>query len=140
MALAVTSHVYDAPKQKVWGIFADIGNVSEISPGIVASRRENKKQGRGAKRSCDFGKGMSVVEEVTAWQKGEQLQFTGVEFLRIPMKKMVATFNFAEADGKTTVTCAMEYDMKMGFLLNPMMKGRNRKAIRQMLEGAAAKL
>ncbi len=140
MAIAQTQHIFDAPKDKVWDVFADIGNVKDISPGIVDSKRENKKQGLGGKRSCDFGKGAGVMEEVTAWKKGAQLQFTGIDFWGAPMKKMVATFDFSEADGKTHVSCVMEYGMKMGWLLNPIAKGQMRKAIKAMLEGADAKL
>lgn len=140
MATFSISHVYSASKSAVWDIFADIGNVKDISPGIVDSKRENKKQGVGGRRSCDFGKGAGILEEVTAWKKGSQLQMTGVDFWGTPMKKMVATFDFTEADGKTTVTCTMDFGMKMGWLMNPIAKGQMRKAMQAMLEGADAKL
>ncbi len=140
MASIHVSHSYAAPKAQVWDIFADIGNVKDISPGIVESKRENKKQGLGGKRSCDFGKGAGIMEEVTAWKKGSRLQFTGIDFWGAPMKKMVATFDFTEADGQTTVTCNMDFDMKMGWLMNPIAKGQMRKAMAAMLAGAEAKL
>ncbi|MGB0652064.1 MAG: SRPBCC family protein [Thermoplasmatota archaeon] len=140
MALVAVARQYDAPKEKVWNVFADIGNVQEISPGIESSKRENKKDGVGAQRSCEFGKGAGITEEVTAWTDGERMQFTGIAFRKAPMKKMVATFDFKEQDGKTLVSCVMDYDMKMGFLLNPIAKGANKKAIKGMLDGVAAKL
>ncbi len=140
MATIHVDHVYTASKTAVWDIFADIGNVKDISPGVVDSKRENKKQGVGGRRSCDFGKGAGILEEVTAWKKGTQLQLTGVDFWGAPMKKMVATFDFTEADGQTTVTCNMDFGMKMGWLLNPIAKGQMRKAMKGMLEGADAKL
>lgn len=140
MANATASHNYTASKDKVWDIFADIGAVQEISPGIESSKRLNKKQGLGGRRECDFGKGAGIHEEVTAWKKGEQLQFTGIKFWGAPMRKMVATFDFSEADGTTTVACNMEYDMKMGWILNPLAKGQMRKAVKTMMAGAEAKL
>lgn len=140
MAVARTRHAYHAPKDQVFAVFADIGNVQDISPGIESSKRLNKKQGKGGQRECDFGKGAGVHEEVTAWKKNEWIQFTGIKFWGAPMKKMVADFRFTEADGTTTVECEMDFDMKMGFLLNPIAKGQMRKSIKAMLEGAEAKL
>lgn len=140
MAIASTSHTYDAPKDQVFAVFADIGAVQDISPGIESSKRLNKKQGKGGQRECDFGKGAGIHEEVTAWKKDELIQFTGIKFWGAPMKKMVADFRFTEDDGKTTVACDMEFDMKMGWLLNPIAKGQMRKAMKAMLEGAQAKL
>lgn len=140
MAAIHVSHAYSATKAQVWDVFADIGNVKDISPGIVDSKRENKKQGLGGKRSCDFGKGAGILEEVTAWKKGETLQFTGIEIWGAPMKKMVATFTFTEVDGKAHVACDMDFDMKMGWLMNPIAKGQMRKAMKAMLVGADTKL
>lgn len=140
MATASTTHTYQAPKESVFAVIADIGNVQDISPGIESSKRLNKKAGKGGKRECDFGNGAGIHEEVTAYKKNEQIQFTGIKFWGAPMKQMVATFDFAEDNGITTVNCAMEYDMKMGFILNPLAKGQMRKAIKLMLEGAESKL
>ena len=139
MALATVTHTYDAPKDKVWKVFADIGNVQEISPNIESSKRENQKKGQGARRSCEFGKGAGITEEVTLWKDGETLAFTGVEFRKTPMKHMVATFQFAELDGKTTVACAMDFSMKFP-PLNLIAKGQMKKNLKQMLAGAEKKL
>ena len=57
-----------------------------------------------------------------------------------PMRKMVATFDLTKEGKQTIVDCEMEYDMKMGFLLNPLAKGQMRKAIASMLAGVEAKL
>lgn len=56
------------------------------------------------------------------------------------MKKMLADFQFAEADGKTTVKCTMDVHMKMGWILNPIATGQKRKSIHAMLAGAESKL
>lgn len=140
MTTVTVQHTYQAPKSQVFAVFADIGNVCEISPGIESSKRLNKKQGQGAQRECDFGKGAGIHEEVTQWKKDELIQFTGIKFWGAPMKKMVADFRFSEAGGTTTVACDMDFDMKMGWLLNPIAKGQMRKSIKAMLEGAQAKL
>lgn len=140
MALMTTSRIYDAPKDKVWEVFADIGQVQDISPGVVSSKRLNKKQGKGALRECDFGKGAGIKEEITDYKKGERLQFTGTEIWGVPMKHMVATFEFTEADDKTIVAVGLDYGMKMGWLMNPIAKRMHRKAFDQMLEGAEKKL
>jgi hypothetical protein len=140
MAQAVINHVYPFPKTDVFKIFADIGAVQDISPGIESSKRLNKKQGKGGVRECDFGKGAGIHEEVTAFTKDQQIQFTGIKFWGAPLKEMVATFDFQEVDRKTTVNCVMDFDMKLGFLLNPIAKGQMRKSIKAMLVGADNKL
>ena len=103
MAMVTVTHTYDAPRDQVWKLLADIGNVHEISSFIEASERTNKKEGEGARRSCDFGEGRGVVEEVTNWKPEEALTFTAVEFRKLPLKHMVATFRLADVGDRTTV-------------------------------------
>ncbi|MGB1585548.1 MAG: SRPBCC family protein [Thermoplasmatota archaeon] len=140
MASFTVSRLYDEPRSDVFAVFNDIGNVAQISPGLAGSKRENKKPGKGAVRSCDFGKGRGIKEEVTAWKKDELIQFSQVEVWGVPMNHMVADFVFEDIDGKTRVSATMDYDMKMGWLMNPIMKGQLRKGFVQMLDGAATKL
>lgn len=140
MAQVTITHAYAAPKDKVWEVLADIGNVQDISPGIESSKRLNKKPGKGAMRECDFGNGAGIHEEITAWKKGETMQFTGVKFWGAPMKQMIATFRFNKEGEGTVVDCTMEYDMKLGFIMNPLAKGQMRKAIASMLAGVETKL
>lgn len=140
MASVTVRRTYNAPKKAVFEVLADIGNVQDISPGIESSKRLNKKEGKGGVRECDFGNGAGIHEEVTAFTKDKQIQFTGIKFWGAPMRKMVATFDLSKEGNQTVVDCEMEYDMKMGFLLNPMAKGQMRKAIAAMLAGVDSKL
>ncbi len=139
MAQILVSRTYSAPKDKVFAVFADIGSVSEISPSIKASKRLNETQGLGGVRECDFGGNAGIHEEVTSFKDSEQIQFTGTKIWGVPMKSMVATFDFTESDGTTTVKMVMDFNAKFA-LLNPFMAMMNKKAIRGMLEGAESKL
>ncbi len=139
MASIQVSRTYAAPKDKVFAIFADIGNVSEISPGIKASKRLNEIAGLGGARECDFGGDAGIHEEVTAFVPDEKIQFTGVKIWGVPMKTMVATFDFNETGGGTTITMNMDFQAKYR-ILNPFMGMMNKKAIGAMLKGAESKL
>lgn len=140
MASITVRHVYNAPKTAVFGVLADIGTVQDISPGIESSKRLNDKQGKGGMRECDFGNGAGIHEEVTAFSKDKQIQFTGTKFWGAPMRHMVATFDLSKDGKQTVVDCEMEFDMKMGLLLNPLAKGQMRKAMAAMLAGVETKL
>lgn len=140
MAKATIIHVYDAPVAKVFDVYADIENVQDISPNIESSKRLNKKHGLGGQRECDFGKNAGIHEEVTAFEKNKQIQFTGIKMWGAPMTKMVAVFDFHEENAKTTVTCEMDYDMKLGWIMNPIAKPMIRKNLKAMLLGAEGKL
>ncbi len=140
MAQFTVAHDYDHDVEQVWEIFADIGNVQEISPGVQASKRLNKKQGVGAVRSCDFGKGAGIHEEVTAWEEGKQIQFTGTKIWGMPMKSMVATFDFEPTQTGSRVSMTMQYEMKFGLLMNPVAKLKLKPGLRGMLVGADQKL
>jgi carbon monoxide dehydrogenase subunit G len=140
MATVTVTHTYTASKKAVFDVLADIGNVKDISPGIESSKRINETKGKGGARECDFGKGAGIHEEVTAFTDGKQIQFTGIKFWGSPMKEMVATFDFRKEGKQTIVDCGMDYDMKFGFIMNPMAKGQMRKAMAAMLAGVETKL
>ncbi len=139
MASVSVTKSYDAPREALWNIFADYGKVSEFHPGIESSKALNRKKGLGGMRACEFGGGRGVTEEITTWEKGARITFTGTEFRKMPLRQMAGHFHF-DGDNPTTVTFVMDYKTKGGIVMDFMARRSMRKASFHMLEGAASKL
>lgn len=139
MAIVTAQHTYSAPKDKVFAVFADIGNVHETNPALKGSRRRNDTPGMGGRRECHFGGKAGIHEEVTAFAPGERIQFTGVKIWGVPVESMVATFDLAEEENRTTVMMNMDFQSSLR-LLNPILAAQNRKVMGVMLKGAEKKL
>ncbi len=136
MAIGSVSHTIDAPKDRIWALFANYGDVAGFHPGIEESHVIKDVAGVGGARSCDFGGGRGVNENITEWQEGARVTFEATEFRKLPLKRMIATFTFAEAHGKTIVTAAWDAAMPGGFLTGWMSNMTMRKAMKEMLAGA----
>ncbi len=139
MASFTVTRQYDVPKERVWALFADIPNVADFTPNITQSKALNRKRSLGAQRHCDFRGGAGVHEEVTAWEDGRQIRFEATKIWGMPMKKMVATFDFSGDGDGSEVSCLFEYNMKMGWIMNRLAKPGMKKAMQGMLDGAAEK-
>ncbi len=104
--------------------------------GIESSKATNPKAGVGGQRVCEFGGGRGVTEDIVAWQDHQTIAFEAIEFRKMPMKKMVATFSFAEVEGGTKVTASWVVAMPGGFLTGWMANLSMKRAMRDMLQGA----
>ncbi len=124
----------NAPKQKVWEVLTDFGNVQSLSPNIVKSYlTSEQKNGVGAMRHCDFASmGAQVEERIVEWNEGESFKIDIYESKNMPMiTGMEAVFKLSEKEGETVVTGTFEYGMTnvLGGLLNSIaMKKMNQKA------------
>lgn len=129
------SETFDAPRDKLWALFADYGNVADFHPGIESSCTLNDESGLGGLRNCEFGKGQGVTEEITTFEEGKAIAFTATEFRKMPMRELVGTFTF-EGDQPTKVTVEMKYRMKGGFVMDLMARPMMKKASMGMMDGA----
>jgi len=124
----------NAPKQKVWEVLTDFGNVQSLSPNIVKSYlTSEQKNGVGAMRHCDFASmGAQVEERIVEWNEGESFKIDIYESKNMPMiTGMEAVFKLSEEEGETVVTGTFEYGMTNalgGFLNSIAMKKMNKKA------------
>ncbi len=139
MATGTVSRLIPAPRDAVWNLLADYGNVVAINKGIESSAALNDIQGVGGQRACEFGGGRGVNEEITAWDHGKTLQFEATEFRKLPMNKMVATFSLEDLDGDTMLTASWDAAMIGGVLTGWMANMTMRRAMRDMLAGVEAK-
>lgn len=129
------------PKEKVWEVIADFGNISHENPTVVESFvTSNQKQGVGATRHCDFIRlNASAEEKVVAWNEGESVKIESYELRQIPgIETMALELAVREEGDHAILTGTMEYSMKNPFydLLNLLvMKSMNEKLMDSIMAG-----
>ena len=63
-----------APRERVWEILNDFGNVDKFHPLVLDSHSLTELAGgRGAERVCDFGKGVKLYERIVDVNEGRSM-------------------------------------------------------------------
>ena len=102
------------PRQTVWKVLADFGGVFKWAPGIRrSSLKGDQVSGVGARRTIQLRWGFETEEVVTEWTDGEGYAFRLLK-APFPMRNVLETWNLESADGRTTITTTVSYDMAMG--------------------------
>ena len=66
----------NVPKNKVWDIIADFGNVSKWAPIVTKSAAiGSSNQGVGAERSCEVIQMGTVTEKAVEWDEGNSVKY-----------------------------------------------------------------
>ena len=130
----------DAPKEKVWEVLAEIGDIYKWNPGVANSyHTSDSGRGEGATRHCDLQrKGDYLKERAIDWREGEGFKIDIYE-TNLPIKRNVVTFK-TQADGDgTIVEVSPEYDLKfgpIGALLDMLVvRGQIEKGMDDLLAG-----
>lgn len=133
---------FNVPAEKVWQALADWGNVDKWHFSVATSPIiDDKTFGLGAKRTCNFYDGSSVVEEIVEYKEGESFIVEISEF-SMPLKTLMAGTRVKAIDKNTCdITIDMDFFVKGGsigrlmgaVLVKPMMKGVTKK----LLDGLA---
>jgi uncharacterized membrane protein len=119
----------NAPIEKVWENFKDIGGIYKNSPTVDSSYVvSTNKEGVGAKRhmimSKDF-KGAILEEENLIWNESEHYQkFNAYTILNVQgIQTMGGDFRLTAKGNKTILTSTLDYSMKnrMFGMMNGMM-------------------
>lgn len=64
----------DVPKDKVWAILADFGNIAVFNPNLKGSFSTSEdSEGVGATRHCDLTPIGAIEERVLNWKDGEEM-------------------------------------------------------------------
>jgi len=132
MVTKITREVHiNAPKEKVWEILTDFGNVSLYSPGVLKSYLTSDQQrGVGTTRHCDLAtlgliKNATLEERIIAWDEGESLEIEIYGGTKTPpFKKAVGAYSLREDNGGTLVSFTVEYSLKfgpVGYLMDKLM-------------------
>lgn len=108
----------NAPKEKVWEVLAELGDIYKWNPGVSHSYSTSEiNQGEGVTRHCDLqssGRNIGYLEErAIDWREGEGFKIDIYES-NMPIKRNIVAFSI-EADGDTSVvTVSPDYEIKYG--------------------------
>lgn len=132
----------DAPRQKVWDVLADFGNVSLTSPSIEKSYlTSEQKTGVGTTRHCDLNMmGAQLEERIVGWEEGRSLKINIYQWKNMPMiRSMDAEFTLSDEGGGTRLQATMDYHLGMGplgaMMDAMMMKPQNKKGWAEFMAG-----
>ena len=122
----------NVPATKIWQVLADFSSVENFATTIQTSPvTSDIKAGLGAKRTCTFNDGSSLVEEIIEFQDGEGFKMQLSEY-SLPLKSMQAEMRVVAIDDNTSeLYMSSTFVVKagpLGWLLGalimcPMMKG-----------------
>lgn len=145
MAQLILAKRVNASIEDVWASWDDFGNIARFSPSLSASylltdKDESTQLGSG--RQCDFADGKNWVrEKVIGYEPLKRLK-VDVYDGTVPLKSMVATFDFEEISAqRTRVRMTVDFEPKhgvLGKLMIPLMKKQFGKLLGQLLDANAA--
>lgn len=137
---------FNVPAKKVWAVLADWGHVDKWHFSVEKSPiMDGKTFGPGAKRTCNFYDGSSVVEEIIEYKEGESFTVVISEF-SMPLKTMTAGTTVKTIDDNTCdITIDMDFVVKGGplgwlmaiIMVKPMMKNITKKLLNGLAYHAA---
>ncbi len=142
MQTASSTLVVDASPERVWALIADLRTVRNYNPSVKSvDILTDSPTGLGSQRRCHFHDGTDVREEVVTSDPAGCLRLVLSEF-SLPMNRLESEFSLAPTpDGRTEVTFAIHYEMKMGILGRAVgavvVKGKLVKTTATMLAGLA---
>lgn len=89
----------NAPKERVWEILADLGEVKRYHPGLTDSYyNSGEKRGVGASRHCDLKPFGSIDERVIEWNDGESYTLEIYDGKKVPPFKKSNRDAFGSAE------------------------------------------
>ena len=100
----------NVPKNKVWEIVSDFGNVSKWAPIVTQSATIGSfTQGVGAERSCEVVQMGSITEKVLEWDEGNSMRY---EIKGLPsVNSFINKFSLKGEADQTVVTLEGEVDI-----------------------------
>ncbi len=137
----------DATPDDVWAVLGNFMQVDEFAPEIVSvDALTEGEDGVGSKRRNHFKNGISLVEEITAWEPAKQrFRLQILEMESMPLHERYSTMSVEPMDnGRSRVKWDMDFRVKfgpLGWLLGQtMMKMMMGKIIDGNLKGLADKV
>ncbi len=127
--------VASAPKEVVWDILADFGNIASWTDQVKTSEIQgDQATGLGTVRTCELAPFGSTIETVTGWEEGESITLDVVP-KGMPVKSSHTTFTVKALDGdKTEITMETTAEPKGGILKGTVSK-RLEKGLPKALNG-----
>lgn len=108
----------DAPKDEVWKLLANLGDVNKFHPFVPNSYyTSDQLSGVGSSRVCEFSMNdMTVEETVIDWQEGENLtvQIAFIKGMTPPLKDMRGTLAVKANGSGSIASMEISYQPKFG--------------------------
>lgn len=134
----------DAPKEKVWTILADFGNIAVFNPNLRSSHSTSvENSGVGATRHCDLAPMGAIEERILEWKEGTEMLvaiYGGERMPPLDFDHTTARLNVqALGANHSRVAMTFSYRVKGGllgaFMNQFMIKPQFRKATPNVLKG-----
>jgi len=120
----------DAPVERVWAVLSDLEAIHSWVRAIRHSYCPEQRRGLGALRICELSQA-TLRETIVAWDEGRSFTYRGEG---APMMKSAQNTWSVEAHGaQTLVTSVAEVEVKLGWLLAPLVKWMSRRMGAQSL-------
>jgi ribosome-associated toxin RatA of RatAB toxin-antitoxin module len=88
----------NVPAEKIWQVLEDYNNIEKFAMTIKSSASANEiSSGLGAKRTCTFNDGSSLVEEIIEYQAGQGYKM-GISNHSMPLKSMQSEMKVTAID------------------------------------------
>jgi len=128
----------NVPAEKIWQVLEDYNNIEKFEMTIKSSASANEiSSGLGAKRTCTFNDGSSLVEEIIEYQEGQGYKMD-ISNHSMPLKSMQSEMKVAPIDENSSeITMSADFVVKGGSLgwvmgkliMRPVMKGIFKKVM-----------
>jgi len=128
----------NVPAEKVWKVLEDYNNIEKFAMTIKSSASANEiSSGLGAKRTCTFNDGSSLVEEIIEYQEGQGYKMD-ISNHSMPLKSMQAEMKVTAIDENISeIYMSADFVVKGGpfgwamgqLLMRPVMKGIFKKVM-----------
>lgn len=108
----------NAPKERVWEVLAEVGDIYKWNPGVSHSYSTSESsRGEGVTRHCDlqsFGRNVGYLEErAIDWCEGEGFKID-IYKSNLPIKRNLVAFSIEADDDTSVVTVSPDYEIKYG--------------------------
>jgi len=124
--------------EKIWKVLKDYNNIEKFAMTIKSSASANEiSSGLGAKRTCTFNDGSSLIEEIIEYQEGQGYKMD-ISNHSMPLKSMQAEMKVTPIDINTCeIYMSANFVVKGGplgwvmgqFIMQPVMKGIFKKVM-----------
>lgn len=128
----------NVPAEKVWQVLEDYSGIEKFAMTIKSSASVNDiSSGLGAKRSCTFNDGSSLVEEIIEYQVGQGYKMD-ISNHSMPLKSMQAEMKVTAIDENSSeIYMSADFVVKGGplgwvmgqLIMRPVMKGIFKKVM-----------
>ena len=128
----------NVPAEKIWQVLEDYNGIEKFAMTIKSSASVNEiSTGLGAKRSCTFNDGSSLVEEIIEYQAGQGYKMD-ISNHSMPLKSMQSEMKVTVIDENSSeIYMSADFVVKGGplgwvmgkLLMRPVMKGIFKKVM-----------